>query len=1002
MKDSDLTISIQLNSADNQPVNVVKVLVNGKEFVPNIVGLNSAETSDGPAASVSAIIAGVVLSEDTREVVVEMPPTPAPDILSSHPNSDANRLEEYGGNDFYKTFFGKLTYKPLGNGTSRVTYQGSDSPFNEKYVGNWVEPSRVHRCSNEYPSTGRNYFPGVLSVVYSRVLSVEDGKNILVDFEYNGGDCLFPKEITNQDGIFFYDNKFALESWANSANRKNSLQANPGQVYATLGIPKIIVKPNSELNFLVIGSGESPAIHWMLSDAFDGDSHGRGLEVPRSFADTFGDNGAFFHLPEEGKVTVDFDWQLLPPTYSQTVVQYGAPLGVFFLDKAYSSKQYGLKRVANFDQFRIRNLMEKELGFVRNGATFSMPSQGYCNGGGIHDGVDISEFCTYRFEGDWVSKNPNNMKARTSGGLLIEWIGYSKEKQGRFLEQESAKASRFDGLRMRFNSNKEVEVDHPDFNWYHLASQEWTGGTSTGSELTHLKILGKTVGLNTNGDFWMVNGEEDLTGRNFSTNKLNLFDKIPASGDLIVMDKSNLNVCGLIGKVSNSEFEIWGWSVQVGDELSCQGKRFQALKAERKSMTWEQLSTNLGLSDSRSRGDRKITYTLITLNAELDLPASEVIFKVEKSELESLLDGKYRENCSAQWDLGNDAPGHLMYTDYNINLRMKDVAIGGLIRSTARSLWVEITEDLQGQVSLIKVQPVKDVLWGAGDRLILFDPASGKKVDLEAAAANVAGEAGVSIKSTNLPGTFPKGSVVTALFSLCKVAEFENVSFIKEDGSASYSNRIDYRPQGLRLRQLIKNDNDCRVKFRGGRVSWFSNLENRFEPEIEISEQTHFVNPKGAVPVLLNPIISDKKGAIFGFQYKETGKEELFIAYRILTRDSEVDLSNSILGADLYISGNGKVLINDVKSKNFIENNKDSGVGFNLVFEEKLDYTTKLEALGQNGKVGIMVNSNFKLGSLTLKLVGWDLKPGLFNVAGFQTKQNSGDPEYSKFVSIER
>jgi len=45
--------------------------------------------------------------------------------------------------------------------------------------------------------------------------------------------------------------------------------------------------------------------------------------------------------------------------------------------------------------------MMASLGFLRLGISFSLPNQGYCSGGGIYDGKEIAEFCTYRFEGDW-------------------------------------------------------------------------------------------------------------------------------------------------------------------------------------------------------------------------------------------------------------------------------------------------------------------------------------------------------------------------------------------------------------------------------------------------------------------------------------------------------------------------------------------------------------------------------------------------------------------------
>ncbi len=920
------------------------------------------------------------------------------------PGADFNTLEEFGGNSFYKMFWGKLTYQSNTSSTTKVTYEGSDDVFDGNFEGKWLEPSRIHKCSFDYPESGRNYFPGAKAVVYSRVLEVIDAKNLIVDFPYNGGDISQPKPIAKQDGIFFFDNKFAIESWARASQRKSILKANSGQIYAALGIPNIDISPNTALVFAWNGEGDRPAIHTMMSDAFNVDRYGRGEGGPGSFKETFGQNGKFFNLPGEGRVDIDFDWQYIPPTYSQVVVQYGVPNGVFFYDDSPLSSQFGLKRVSNFDQFRIRKEMKKSLGFVRPGVSFSMPNQGYCNGGGIHDGRDVTEFCTYRFEGDWISKDPNNMKARTNGGLRVEWIGKSKEELGNFIEMESLKAFRYDHLKFRFLSPSRIEVDDPNFTWYNLASQEWTGGASARNEVTHLIVEGKQIGLNTNGDFWLVNGEDDFKGRDFGTHQLNLFDKIPFSGAIIAQNLDDPRNSGLIGKVSDTSFEVWGWSIQTDDQLSFSGKNYTVKSITRKWKTWEEFGAQYPYPQFRlKRGDRFITYTEIQLDKPISETLQEVKFRVEKSALQGLLDGKFRSGCSAIWNAGNNAPGHLMYTDYNVNLVLKNVKIHGLIRSTSKQLWAETTKGLSGFVSSIPVGKMDSGIWKKGDKLQLAHPESGKITEVEL-ERDYSGSTGfVQIKPIQLTTEFPEKSVLVGLFSLCSEARFENVYFVNEDLSPCYSERIDYRPQGLRLRQLISNNPKYRIKVLGGRISWYSNLDNRFEPELEFSEHTHLVNTKSVVSVMLNPVISDSKGLHFGYQFKQSGKEEIFLMNRIVARDGAIiDLSNSKLGSDLYLEGNGKVILNKVVSKNFIENGKDSGVGFNIVVEDKFENTNSLVLEGNSGKSALMVNSKYPIGTIKIDLKDWELWPGLFNPTGFQTKQETSDPRYKNFVRISK
>jgi hypothetical protein len=85
-----------------------------------------------------------------------------------------------------------------------------------------------------------------------------------------------------------------------------------------------------------------------------------------------------------------------------------------------------------------------------------------------------------------------------------------------------------------------------------------TGGTSTGSEAKSLIVDGKTIGLNSNGGFWLLYGDEDVETCGLSGNRINLFDKIPSPGDIISHDLGDLHKNGIIGKAAPNRFEIWG------------------------------------------------------------------------------------------------------------------------------------------------------------------------------------------------------------------------------------------------------------------------------------------------------------------------------------------------------------------------------------------------------------------------------------------------------------
>jgi len=78
--------------------------------------------------------------------------------------------------------------------------------------------------------------------------------------------------------------------------------------------------------------------------------------------------------------------------------------------------------------------------------------------------------------------------------------------------------------------------------------------------------------------------------------------------------------------------------------------------------------------------------------------------------------------------------------------------------------------------------------------------------------------------------------------------------------------------------------------------------------------------------------------------------------------NARLDLSNSILGADLYVEGNGTVIFCKLLSKKKLkENGLEKGFGFNLVVEDKFQNTEDLKLEVKNGAVGLMINKALQL-----------------------------------------
>lgn len=124
--------------------------------------------------------------------------------------SDFLTIEDFGGQAYYKRFDGGLNYKSLGNGTTQITYTGTDINFtaedlNKSFCGLFANrnPEFVDYAKID------EYYPGIVGSRYSKVIQVIDSKNIIVDFEYN-------LNVQNGKGYVFFDNSKAWDTLLNT------------------------------------------------------------------------------------------------------------------------------------------------------------------------------------------------------------------------------------------------------------------------------------------------------------------------------------------------------------------------------------------------------------------------------------------------------------------------------------------------------------------------------------------------------------------------------------------------------------------------------------------------------------------------------------------------------------------------------------------------------------------------------------------------------------------
>lgn len=168
--------------------------------------------------------------------------------------NDEITFESVGANAYYKPMDGRLedptqyglvgsqiqypliNYTPysvdntITNGTglvgtnyTKITAAGGETLFeaddlNKRFCGLFAHKNPL----TSDPVQTDLYFPGIIGSRYCNVVHVIDAQNIIVDFEFNGGNSTTPQTITGGKGYIFFDNSTAWENLKNTfldANR---------------------------------------------------------------------------------------------------------------------------------------------------------------------------------------------------------------------------------------------------------------------------------------------------------------------------------------------------------------------------------------------------------------------------------------------------------------------------------------------------------------------------------------------------------------------------------------------------------------------------------------------------------------------------------------------------------------------------------------------------------------------------------------------------------------
>jgi hypothetical protein len=644
---------------------------------------------------------GTVASWGLTEVLRTSPSVEAaPDNL--HKANPAKTLssapvEKFGVIGFHRDFFATLTVTPLGAGRSRVTYNGPDSPFSSDWTKQGVQfvGYRIHK--NDAQRTPDAYFPAVLGSRYSRVVEVENGKTLIVDFEYNGGNPQTPQAAHKASGYFFIDCAPALREMVQKPDRPDQFVFKAGTTYVVKGMPNIPFHAQEQKGDMHWASSDpKQRVNFKISaeDAIDyapprGDRNAKPSQLP---------DGALFNLDTHNHSIYLHRLNIIGPTYTVPTIQPQWRAVIFDYAKGQCARTLEIRD--------CNTLAEKEAAAERGallprGANWLAPDiTGIVAGGGLRgdrgDGViDMLDYQRFNlFNSTWIAWCIHSIKNNDGAGNWITIDGEQRDAQGKPLnmvyEAQYVKRNRFAEVQLSFHNlagtdqARGVRVESDDFSWPMLENQYWTGGTSTSStNPTEISVDGFTLYFGNNGDWRRETQDAGTVHGIRNASEAELFDRIPQVGNLIPAEKT-----------ADGAWRVWGWGVQEGDVLEQNGQQFTIAARQRKHSA----DKVLGVGNPAGR-DGYAHYWQLTFQDNATPTGERAQLKVVKSQTASLLDGKPR---SATIIYKSDLHGHWQYNRAEMNYSFRNICFNGNYRCTAGP--ADNTGDYQGLWELPTIQ----------------------------------------------------------------------------------------------------------------------------------------------------------------------------------------------------------------------------------------------------------------------------------------------------------
>ncbi len=413
------------------------------------------------------------------------PPAPAP-IPAASPAVGAKTgtpIENFGAVAFYsgEKFFEKLDVEYVSPILSRITYRGLDAPFTTEYLGKELVIFRAHE-NPVAPDGRRSFYPGKVTARYSRVSRIVDGRQVEVDFGYNGGSLQTPRRLTGASGYFFHDNRAAFARAFNTADRADRILLKSGAVYVTKGA----WEANPVKNLDIESNGAARAgIKLSIEDGFVPlENAGPGMDA---FLNEFG-SYTFFSLGNQNFSIRFSGIDILPSYYHVRQNQPGS--GAFFVHRYSDAGGCRVVRelsITDSNSLREFDRLGERYPNLPRGYFAMMPLFAYSLCGGNDDGKDVTDMQVFRLRrADWVGSTVIEIKNNYfRAGNFLHVEGKSPTERAKLFGTHDGSLGKIENLRLQFTRDewgeyRKVRILSTDATAYEMANIYWNGGLSSG------------------------------------------------------------------------------------------------------------------------------------------------------------------------------------------------------------------------------------------------------------------------------------------------------------------------------------------------------------------------------------------------------------------------------------------------------------------------------------------------------------------------------------------